>query len=338
VSGAATGLARWFAEELGLEGAIVERRLAGGNSNVTELVRHSHGLVVLRRPPDAAISASAATGVRREYRVLTALAGRARVPAPVGFCEDAAILGQPFLVVEFVDGVAMTTELPADYPCDAATLNRIGEELVDAIGTIHALDWRDLGLEAPRDSSAYTGRQVERWMRVRQADAVRELPHFAATGRWLLARRPAAEPVALIHGDFHLDNTLFRRDLPRLAAVIDWELATIGDPLADLGLALAFWGPRPVESVGFSFVQQVTRDMPGLASRESLAERWSRTTGIPVDDLDYYRVFALWRLAAIVEGAYVLHHKGLVADQYSRNLEHDVPRLLAEAALIAGLA
>jgi aminoglycoside phosphotransferase (APT) family kinase protein len=338
VSDTAAALAHWFAEELGLEGAVVERRLGGGNSNVTELVRHGRGQVVLRRPPDAAISASAANGVRREYRVLRALAGRARVPAPLGFCEDASILGQPFLVVEFVDGVAMSTELPADYPRDAATVDRIGEELIDAIGAVHALDWRELGLEAPTGDVAYVSRQVERWMRTREADSVRELPLIAETGQWLLAHRPAAAPVALIHGDFHLDNTLFRRDAPLLAAIIDWELATIGDPLADLGLALAFWGPRPVEPVGFPFVQQVTRDIPGLASRESLAERWSNATGISVDDLDYYRVFALWRLAAIVEGAYVLHRKGLVADAYSRNLERDVPNLLAEAAQIAGLA
>ena len=331
-------MARWFEETLGLEGAVVERRLGGGNSNVTELVRHSRGQVVLRRPPDAAISASAANGVRREYRTLRALAGRARVPAPIGFCEDPSILGQPFLVVEFVDGVAMSTELPADYPRDAATLNRIGEELIDAIAAIHALDWRDLALEAPQGNMDYVSRQVERWMRARQADSVRDLSLIGETGRWLLAHRPAAAPVALIHGDFHLDNTLFRRDVPVLAAIIDWELATIGDPLADLGLALAFWGPRPVETVGFSFVQQVTRGMPDLASRESLAERWSIATGIPVDRLDYYRVFALWRLAVIVEGAFVLHHKGLVADSYARNLEHDVPNLLAEAAQIAGLA
>jgi aminoglycoside phosphotransferase (APT) family kinase protein len=337
MSGAAAGLARWFEQSLGMEDAVVERRLGGGNSNITELVTHSHGKVVLRRPPDAAISSSAANGVRREYRVLSALAGRARVPAPIAFCEDAAILGQPFLVVEYVEGVAISTELPTGYPRDGDTLTRIGEELIDAIGAIHALDCRDLGLEMPRSEATYVSRQIERWMHARETDAVRELPLLAKTGRWLLAHCPPVAPVALIHGDFHLDNSLFQRDAPRLAAIIDWELATIGDPLADLGLALAFWGPRPVEKIGFSFVQQVTRDVPGVVSRESLAERWSKTTGIPADDLDYYRVFALWRLAAIVEGAFVLYRKGLVADAYSRNLEHDVPSLLAEAAQIAGL-
>jgi aminoglycoside phosphotransferase (APT) family kinase protein len=337
MSGAAADLARWFEQSLGMEDAVVERRLGGGNSNITELVTHRHGKVVLRRPPEAAISASAANGVRREYRILGALAGRARVPAPIAFCEDTTILGQPFLVAEYVDGVAISTELPAGYPRDGDTLTRIGEELIDAIGAIHALDCRALGLEMPRSEATYVSRQVERWMRARETEAVRELPMLAETGRWLLANCPPVASVALIHGDFHLDNSLFQRDAPRLAAIIDWELATIGDPLADLGLALAFWGPRPVEKIGFSFVQQVTRDVPGVASRETLAQRWSNVTGIPAGDLDYYRVFALWRLAAIVEGAFVLYRKGLVADAYSRNLEHDVPNLLVEAAQIAGL-
>ena len=330
-------LARWLADHLGLEDAVPGRRLGGGNSNVTQLISHRGGQAVLRRPPDNAISASAANGVRREHRMLQALSGHARVPRSLGFCDDTAIIGQPFLVVEFVDGVAITTELPSAYASDAATLNRIGEELVDGIGAVHSLDWRVLGLEGPADPAAYVRTQVERWLKVRSENAVRELPLVEEVGGWLLARLPAAPRAAVMHGDFHLDNTLFRRDVPALAAIIDWELATIGDPLSDLGLLLAFWGPRQVDPPGFSFVQAVTRGVPGLVTREALAARWSRATGIDAGDLDYYMVFAFWRLASIVEGAYVLYRKGLVADAYSRNLEHDVPALLLESALRAGL-
>ncbi len=330
-------LARWLAEHLGLEDAEAVRRLGGGNSNVTQLIRHRGGQVVLRRPPDSAISASAANGVRREHRMLQALAGRARVPRPLGFCDDTSVVGQPFAVVEFVDGVAITTELPAAYSRDAATLNRVGEELVDSIAAVHALDWRALGLEGPSDPAAYVRKQVERWLKVRAEDPVRELPLVEEVGRWLLARLPAAPRATVMHGDFHLDNTLFRRDAPALAAIIDWELSTIGDPLTDLALMLAFWGPREVDPPGFAFVQQVTRDVPGLVTREALAERWSKATGIDAAELDYYMVFALWRLGSIVEGAYALFRRGQVADAYSRNLEHDVPALLTEAALRAGL-
>jgi aminoglycoside phosphotransferase (APT) family kinase protein len=330
-------LAAWLADHVGLDDAVPGRRLGGGNSNVTQLITHRGGQAVLRRPPDNAISASAANGVRREHRMLQALAGHARVPRPLGFCDDASIIGQPFLVVEFVDGVAITAELPGAYARDAATLDRIGEELVDGIATVHSLDWRVLGLEGPADPAAYVRKQVERWLKVRSEDAVRELPLVEEIGRWLLARLPAAPRAAVMHGDFHLDNTLFRRDAPALAAIIDWELATIGDPLSDLGLLLAFWGPRQVDPPGFSFVQAVTRGVPGLVTREALAARWSRATGIDAGGLDYYLVFAFWRLASIVEGAYVLYRRGLVADAYSRNLEHDVPALLLESALRAGL-
>jgi aminoglycoside phosphotransferase (APT) family kinase protein len=330
-------LAAWLADHLGLEEVVPGRRLGGGNSNVTQLLEHRGGQAVLRRPPDNAISASAANGVRREFRMLQALSGHARVPRPLGFCDDTSIIGQPFAIVEFVDGVAITGELPAAYASDAATLDRIGEELIDGIATVHALDWRALGLESRSEPTAYVRKQIERWLKVRAEDSVRELPLVEEVGRWLLARLPAAPRAAVMHGDFHLDNTLFRRDAPALAAIIDWELATVGDPLTDLGLMLAFWGPRQVDPPGFAFVQHVTRGVPGLVTREILAARWSRATGIDADELDYYLVFALWRLAAIVEGAYVLYRRGLVTDAYSRNLEHDVPALLLEAALRAGL-
>jgi len=329
--------ADWAAAQLGVVGARLGARLGGGNSNVTQLVEHEGGTLVMRRPPDNAISASAANGVRREHRMLAALAGRAAVPAALGFCDDATVIGQPFLLVERVDGVSITTELPAAYPRDAATLRTLGEQLVDGIAAVHALDPAAIGLEVPAGASAFLDKQIERWLAARAAESVRPLPQLHALGGWLRERLPRARAVRVVHGDFHLDNTLFRRDRPQLAAIIDWELATVGDPLADLGLMLAFWGPRQVESPGFDFVQQVTRQGVAAPTREALAERWSRATGIAIESLDYYVVFALWRLAAIVEGAWVLHARGLVDSDYSRRLERDVPALLEEAAVIARL-
>ena len=330
-------LSAWLAAHLGLEGVVPGPRLGGGNSNVTQLLDYPGGRLVLRRPPDAALSASAANGVRREHRMLQALHGRARVPRALGFCDDASVIGQPFLVVEHIDAVSITTELPAAYAPEAATMQSLGEELVDAIGAVHALDWRELGIEAPAGADTYVPKQIERWLKARAAEAVRELPLVEEVGRWLLAKLPSQRPVAVTHGDFHLDNTLFQRERPALACIIDWELATVGDPLTDLGLMLAFWGPRHVEAPGFDFVQQVTRQGVAAPSRAELAARWSRVSGIPADDVDYYIVFALWRLASIVEGAWVLNRKGLVDSDYSRRLEHDVPSMLQEAAIIAGL-
>ena len=332
----AEALQRWMQSELGITGAQLGARLSGGNANVTQLVDSDAGRFVIRRPPDAAISASAAQGVRREFRMLSALAGHARVPRAIGFCEDTTVIGQPFAVVEFVPGVSITTQFPAAYDGSPATIAALGHELVDAIATVHALDWRALPLDAPRDADGYLQRQIERWLKARAAESVRELPLLERIGRWLLDERPTAAPARVVHGDYHLDNTLFRTDRPELAAIIDWELATIGDPLTDLGLLLMFWGPRPIDPPAFLAIQQVTR-VPGAPSRRELAGQWSRATGIGNERLDYYLCFAFWRLAAIVEGAYVLYRKGLVNDAYARGLEHDVPRLLDEAAIAAGL-
>ena len=138
----------------------------------------------------------------------------------------------------------------------------------------------------------------------------------------------------MVHGDYHLDNTLCRRDRPELAAVIDWELSSIGDPLTDLGLLLMFWGPRATDPPGFPHVQAVSR-REGTLSRRELAARWARATGRSLDHIDYYLCFAFWRLAAIVEGAYELYTQGKVNSDYARGLAQDVPALLAEAEAAA---
>jgi aminoglycoside phosphotransferase (APT) family kinase protein len=328
--------AAWMHENLGISEARLGDRLGGGNSNVTQLVETPQGRLVLRRPPDNAISASAAKGVQREFRVMRALQGAARVPHVHGLCDDPGVLGQPFVVVEHVDGVAITWNLPAGYADGTATLDRIGSELTDAIAQVHRLDWRSLGLKTPEPGADYLTREIERWRKVRAESQVRALPLVEELGAWLASHKPRQTHCAAIHGDYHLDNTLFRRHEPTLAAIIDWELSTVGDPVADLALMLMFWGPRRVDPPGFAFVQAVTR-RAGIVNRDALAHRWSLATGIDIPDLDYYLAFAFWRLASIVEGAFVLRCRGLVNDEYSRNLEHDVPAVLSEAACVAGL-
>jgi aminoglycoside phosphotransferase (APT) family kinase protein len=215
-------------------------------------------------------------------------------------------------------------------------LDRLGHELTDAIAEVHRLDWRGLGMRAPDPASDYLAREIDRWLQVRAAARVRDLPLVEELGAWLRRNKPRRTHEALIHGDYHLDNTLFARDEPRLAAIIDWELSTVGDPVADLALMLMFWGPRTLDPPGFAFVQAVSR-RAGVVAREALAHRWSIATGIDIENLDYYLAFAFWRLASIVEGAYVLRVRGLVDSEYSRKLEYDVPALLEEAARVAGI-
>ena len=324
-------------DELGLKDAHIEQRLSGGNSNVTELLRHSGGTLIVRRAPTNAISDSASKGIAREYQMLSALKGRVPVPDVMGFCTDPGILGDPFIVMQCIDGVSITTTLPNLYADTAATLNTIGEELIDALAAIHNVEWQALPLNRSASPPSYLKLQIERWMQVRGVAPLRDLPLMQAIGTVLLRQLPPPQRSSIIHGDFHLDNTLFARDKARLAAVIDWELASLGDPLSDLGLALAFWGPRRVEPPGFAFVQAVSR-RPGLLSRTDLATRWSRATGIGAESLQFYCAYALWRLAAIVEGAHELQVRGRVNSEYARGLAYDVPRLLEEAALLIGLA
>lgn len=169
-------LERWIEIKLGLRNVRIEQRLGGGNSNVTQLIRHDDGLAVLRRPPDNTISSSAGTGVLREYGMLQALYGRVKVPKPLGYCADPSIVGQPFSVIEHVDGVAIAEVLPDNYLPSAATISRLGTELVDALAEVHVVDWQALGMRSPSSPEHYVTKQIARLRKLRQEEFGRELP------------------------------------------------------------------------------------------------------------------------------------------------------------------
>ena len=331
--GADERFAAWMHEATGLDDVRLGPEIAGGNSNVTRLVETRQGRLVLRHPPVNVVSDKAAAGIEREYTVIKALGARAPVPRAVAWCGDRSILGQPFAVTGWIEGVALDTELPASYPQGAETIDRLGIEMMRGLATVHALDWREL---LPADfgrPDTFVQRQVERWLAVRAQSHVRELPLLAEVADWLLANRPTSSHASIIHCDFHLDNCLMALDEPRLQAILDWEMATIGDPLIDVGLCLFFWRRDPDANPGFRHIQALS-NRADVMPVERLADVWSHATGFDHDRLDYYMVFAAWRLAAIVEGAYVLHREGKVDTAYARGLADDVPNLLREAAAI----
>jgi len=334
--GADEVLSQWLHDELGLEEAYVAAELGGGNSNITLLLESRQGRFVLRRPPTNSISPLAARGVRREFEVLNALDGAVPAPRAMAFCDDPAVIGVPFALFGFLPGSAITDTLPAAYAQHDDALDRIGDALIDGLASLHRVDPALPGLPRSSGGDGFLQRQIERWVGIRRSDQVRDLRLLEPVAEALLERRPRHSQVAVLHGDYHLDNTLFFDDAPRLSGIIDWELATVGDPLCDLGLVLAFWGPRLVEPAGFDFVQAVSRPATPLAA-ERLAERWARSCGRDVTALAYYRAFALWRLAAMVEGAYALHCRGRDDSAYARHLKFDVPRLLEEAAVSLGM-
>jgi aminoglycoside phosphotransferase (APT) family kinase protein len=327
----ANRFAIWLNAAAGVEEARLGPLLAGGNANVTRLIETKQGRMVLRHPPVNVVSDKAAAGIAREYKALQALYGRAPVPRPIAWCDDTSILGQPFAVTEWLDGVALTTELPKSYPQDAAAVNALGREMITGLAAVHSIAWQGLLPDHFGRPDTFVERQIERWMDVRRQRAVRDLPLLEQIANWLTTMRPAMTRASMIHCDFHLDNCLVSRDRPQLQAILDWEMATLGDPLIDLGLCLFFWRRDPAKPLGFPTVQGLS-NRPGVIEPMALADLWSTHTGIDHGQLNYYRVFSAWRLAAIVEGAFVLHREGKEDSAYARGLEFDVPHLLQEAA------
>jgi len=327
-------LQRWLDDALPGRGPFGLTRLSGGNSNETLLLSDSEGSFVLRRPPADAIDPSAHS-MEREFRIMSALNDQA-VPSPeaigVGIDEN----GGQFLVMEAVDGYPLTDHLPEGVDPDLAAAG-IGPALIDALAKLHMVDWQAAGLSDFGRPEGFLERQVPRWSKQYERIKVRDLPRFHQLGEWLEANRPPEQPPAIMHGDFHLDNTLIRFDGDvRVTAIIDWEMSTIGDPLFDLGISLAFWGPDRPRQMAMPKVQGVSR-LPFTPSRRELAELYTEKTGRSTEHIDWYMAIAFWKLAAIVEGAYAQYTQGLLDSEYAVQLENDVPALLEEAAGFAGL-
>ncbi len=326
-------LAAWLAAHAALVGPYELRSLSGGNSNETMLLSAGEERLVMRRPPRATIDSSA-HNVAREERILAALGPTSvPVPAPRGLCTDPAVPEAPFLLMEAVEGVSLTDELPEVWSGAevGAAVTAIGEQTVDALADLHSADWRALGLGDFGRPDSFLERQVPRWRKQLERYSHRELADFEPVARWLEENRPPDGEPGILHGDFHVDNCLFAVEpKPRLAAVIDWEMSTIGDPLLDVGLFLAFWGPERGGSLGMPRVQAISR-ADGAPSRADLAARYERRSGRSLGHLPYYMALAFWKLAAIVEGAHAHFVAGRTDAPYAAALEHDVPALLAEA-------
>jgi aminoglycoside phosphotransferase (APT) family kinase protein len=238
--------------------------------------------------------------------------------------------------MDHVDGVSITDALPADHPPDG--VGAIGFATMDALADLHSLDWEGLGLADYGRPAQFLERQVGRWRRQYEGYRHRDLPDFDVVASWLEQNRPPDGRPGILHGDFHIDNCLFSRTDPtRLLAIIDWEMSTIGDPLLDIGLVLAFWGDDRPDPPAMPRIQGFSRDARA-PTRAALAERYAQRSGRSVEHLPYYMALAFWKLAAIVEGAHLHFTTGALQTDYARELENDVPRLLAEARAITARA
>jgi aminoglycoside phosphotransferase (APT) family kinase protein len=329
-------LAAWIAAVSGDPGPFEIEPLAGGNSNETLLVRSPAAKRILRRPPSATIDASAHS-VEREYRILSALAPTGvPVPRPIAVVREVGLEASPALLMDHVDGVSITDVLPADHPPSGA--GAVGYATMDALADLHVLDWEGLGLADYGRPANFLERQVRRWRRQYDGYRHRDLPDFDVVASWLERNRPPDGRPGILHGDFHVDNCLFSRTDPsRLLAIIDWEMSTIGDPLLDVGLVLGLWGDDRPDPPAMPRIQGFSRDA-GAPTRAALAEHYARRSGRSIEHLAYYMALAFWKLAAIVEGAHLHFTTGALQTDYARELEHDVPRLLAEARAFTALA
>jgi aminoglycoside phosphotransferase (APT) family kinase protein len=344
------GLARWLAQN-DLPGGgddLTVELIAGGRSNLTYRVealapggKPGSGAtrLVLRRPPLGHVLPTA-HDMAREYRVLSALHGTAvPVPRPVALCPDPSVIGAPFYLMEWVDGVVFRSSEDAKI-LTAAQASLVSERFADMLATVHGLDVAACGLDGFGRPAGYLARQLNRWQRQWELSVTREVPGYAELVARLAAGLPAQDGTeeaggiggTLVHGDFRVDNMLIDpAPQPRIAAVVDWEMSTLGDPLADLGLSLVYWTEAGEEDLLPPAGGATVTTAPGFLTRQQVAARYASLTGRDLSRLDYYMAFGCFKLAVVLEGinARFLQHK-TVGEGFEREGQA-VPTLIERA-------
>jgi aminoglycoside phosphotransferase (APT) family kinase protein len=304
-----------FLDEHGLgDGEPRIAPIGDGHSNATYLFERGGRRFVLRRPPRPPIPPSA-NDMLREARVLAALHGRARVPKVLAVCDDEAVLGAPFYVMDMVEGFVVTTAMPAvlDTPEER---RRTAHELIDALVEVHGVDWRAAGLEGFGKPEGYLERQLRRFLGLWEHNKTRDIPAVEAVGAWLKDSLPKSPAATVVHGDYRLGNVLLEPQAPaRIAAILDWEMSTIGDPLADLGYFCALYVERDDPSLGKFELSKVTREA-GWPARAELIARYEERSGRSMTDIRWYQTLALWKSIVFMEGNFKRASAGMSDDPY----------------------
>ncbi len=303
-------LARWMDErDLPGRGApLTCRFITGGASNELFEIARGGTRMALRRPP-ARVPEGRNESMLREYRVLAALRDtdvpHARVLA---VCDDPAVLGACFYLMEYVDGWScMSTEgWPPPFDRNLEARRDLAWELVDAIAKLACVDWRARGLEGFGRPVGFLERQVDRWLAHLARFQFRPLPGIDEAAAWLRRHTPRKYRPGILHGDYQFANVMYRHGAPaRMAAIVDWEMATIGDPLLDLGWVLMGWPDPGEDRTSAGYV-----DYTGMPSRAELCERYARRSGLGVDEIDYYVILARFKIAIVLEGGYARYVQG----------------------------
>jgi aminoglycoside phosphotransferase (APT) family kinase protein len=302
-----------------------------GHSNLTYLLRLGETEWVLRRPPFGN-QVKTAHDMGREFRVLSGLcAVFPAAPCPRLYCDDEGILGAPFYVMERRRGVVLRKELPPGVTIDPPTARRLSAALIDTLAQLHALDFRAAGLGELGKPEGYVARQVSGWSNRYAAARTDDVPEMERAARWLGEHLPPEAGAALIHNDFKYDNLLLDpADLTRIVAVLDWEMATLGDPLMDLGTTLSYWieasDPEPLRRAAFG-----PTALPGSLARRDLVARYEEQAGRTVSGVLFYYCFGLFKTAVIVQQIYARYVRGHTRDARFAHL-NDVVAVLARQA------
>jgi aminoglycoside phosphotransferase (APT) family kinase protein len=302
----------WIADRTTIAPPLSFEAIQGGRSNLTYTVTDTAGTrLILRRPPLHGVLESA-HDMGREYRIIAALA-QSDVPVPptVGYEPDPEVSGAPFYVMAYVAGEVIRDVATAQRSLTEETRAVAGEEVIDVLVQLHAIDPDEVSLGDLARRDGYLERQLRRWHRQLETARTRELPLLDEVHRRLLGAVPEQGPATIVHGDYRLDNLIVDPTSGRIRAVLDWELTTLGDPLADVGLLQVYWS-EPGDDT--PVLLEAPTSVPGFPSRHELAERYAERSGRDLSDLQYYVAFGYWKLACILEGVYGRYASGAYGD------------------------
>lgn len=308
----------WLTQHVaGFAAPFTAEVIAGGHSNLTfKLVDANGTAYVLRRPPLSHTLASA-HDMGREHRIIDALQNTNVPVAPaLAMCDDPDVNGAPFYVMAFVEGHVVRDPIVAERVLSPRARRNASESLVDTLAAIHAVNLNDVGLADLARHEGYITRQLKRWYAQFNAQKTRELPMLDEVHAELSKRIPEQGPATIVHGDYRLDNCIVNDD-GRIVAVLDWEICTLGDPLADLGLLMVYYTGPDDESSAW---QSQANRLPGFLNRQDLVDRYASATGRDVSQLDFYMAFAFWKLACIIEGVYARYLGGALGDRSADDL------------------
>ncbi|MFO0945245.1 MAG: phosphotransferase family protein [Planctomycetota bacterium] len=315
----------------GSKGPLVVEQFPGGYSNLTYLLKLGDQEMVLRRPPFGN-QVKSAHDMGREYRVLSKLSAvYPPAPKPLAYCTDAEILGADFYVMERRRGIILRKQPPEGLDLSPPIARKLSESLADNLAALHAVDYEAAGLADLGKPEGFVERQVAGWSKRYDGARTDDVPEMHQAAEWLAANMPKHSGASLIHNDFKHDNlVLDPNDITHVVAVLDWEMATIGDPLIDVGTTLAYWveekDPPGVKAFGFG-----PTTLPGSLTRAEFLDRYAKTSGRNVSDMLFYFVFGLFKLAVIIQQIYARYHRGHTKDPRFAHLNLMVAVLAQQA-------